>query len=179
MAPGTDIETNTPAVVHKKCTYRSATSQAATLALFTRPACRAAAVAGRAARTLKGFLSLVSGGRVLASHWPRLERVTGCQPITERHKKLGQRGADADCWSRRGKCPPHFPGSNKHETILFPAAACTQSIFWKYEKLNNHLYLVWLCFGEWSQLHAMHSAQPVDIHFSFAVDDKNMSYSFY
>ena len=129
------IKTNTLhqcSVVHKRCTYRSATSQdsqAATLALFTRPACRAAAVAGRAARTLKGFLSLVSGGRVLASHWPRLERVTGCQPITERHKKLGQRGADADCWSRRGKCPPHFPGSNKHETILFPAAACTQSIF--------------------------------------------------
>ena len=109
----------TSAVVHKKCTNRSATSQAATLALFTRPACRAAAVAGRAARTLKGFLSLVSGGRVLASHWPRLERVTGCQPIRAPHKKLGQRGADADCWSRRGKCPPLFPGEIDMKQFYF------------------------------------------------------------
>ena len=111
----------TSAVVHKRCTYRSATSQAATLALFTRPACRAAAAAGRATRTLKGFLSLVSGGRVLASHWPRLERVTGCQPIRAPHKKLGQRGADADCWSRRGKCPPHFPDMKQFYFRLLPA----------------------------------------------------------
>ena len=119
---------------HTHQVQRSATPQAATLALFTRPACRAAAAAGRAARTLKGFLSLVSGGRVLASHWPRLERVTGCQPITERHKKLGQRGADADCWSRRGKCPPHFPGATNMKQFYFRLLAARNQYF---ENIKN------------------------------------------